>query len=746
MVRRDTGSVQVEAALLDASDGTGQNITVRSGTNGATIHVFFVDGAADLGYKKSTDSGATWGSFQTIEGTDAYIGCSVWYDRWTIGDTTGNIIHIFATDSTNTELTYFSLDASDDSAGTNDNTVIDTAATTITPSSGGRVCGCKAKNGDLMTGYTATAHATQVGWNFYKSDDTGATWTLKNGDGNPAQHVNSVNDSCLLMPLSTDDDILFFGIDTTLKQTYTCVFDNSATDSWESAAVRVGAQAWLDTDEAFGSQQLSAAYDHSNADCFLMLTNADNSTRVNSTYSFYYDESTRTISIDDVGLAGGFMDLINTSGLDECIGWLSGRQITRNEDTGQLIIFGMSGNFGTIATPCYCVSNDNGRTWTQRIMFQSFVSTANTVPDDFRKMDTPPFTDTASGLTFLWFDDDDQDIFHTIEPLTLFAAVTGNCKDDAGTNDQDVTVRMYQKSQTGNYNWTDTNEKFVGQDITDASGNWSIAPLPTEIKSYLGGERNYYCTYYDNKGDIKTPVTVNWKMDTDNWGTVVGTQITRDTGNSEIDFTMGSSTADNHIYYETPAGLVGTDFLKWSIDFDLRIDTLTQGASSNKSMLYVGFTVNSSGMDSSSLDAIGLRLHVSSAVNKYSLLYMEATSALAANGRSDFAHTPIAETLYVRMGIKAKDTFSIALYSDAARTTLVEEETYDTTNIPLTDSYASHNTYFYIATDDLSADDSTIDGAVKNIRLYSETTGNVVAVDTGSDTDLTDQSLVDGQV
>jgi len=195
MVGRAEGCVSIDAALLDATDGGSQHTMVRTGTNGATIYQFFVDSVSDLVFKKSTDSGKTWGSKVTIEGTDAYIGCSVWYDRWTIGDTTGNTIHIFATDSTNLELTYFSLGVDDDLPETNNNVVIDTAATTITPPAGGRTCGCKAKNGDLLVGYIATAHATQAGWNFYKSDDTGATWALKASDGNPAQilHIGHLN-------------------------------------------------------------------------------------------------------------------------------------------------------------------------------------------------------------------------------------------------------------------------------------------------------------------------------------------------------------------------------------------------------------------------------------------------------------------------------------------------------------------------------------------------------------------------
>jgi hypothetical protein len=98
------------------------------------------------------------------------------------------------------------------------------------------------------------------------------------------------------------------------------------------------------------------------------------------------------------------------------------------------------------------------------------------------------------------------------------------------------------------------------------------------------------------------------------------------------------------------------------------------------------------------------------------------------------------------MGMKSKNIFSLALYSDEARTSLVEEQTYDITGFSLTASWNGANKFLYVATDDNSADDSTLTGAVKNIKIYAESTGNVTAIDSGSDTDLTDLSHVEGQI
>src|SRR3990167_9877570 len=54
---------------------------------------------AVLVWRKSTNSGRTWGE-KSVAIDDTVSGISIWYDRWTPGDTTGNLIHIAWIDST----------------------------------------------------------------------------------------------------------------------------------------------------------------------------------------------------------------------------------------------------------------------------------------------------------------------------------------------------------------------------------------------------------------------------------------------------------------------------------------------------------------------------------------------------------------------------------------------------------------------------------------------------------------------
>src|SRR3972149_3000801 len=70
-------------------------------------------GSATLVWRKSTDSGRTWGA-RSAAIDDAVLSISVWYDRWTPGDTTGNLIHIAWLDITDDNVFYANLDTTTD--------------------------------------------------------------------------------------------------------------------------------------------------------------------------------------------------------------------------------------------------------------------------------------------------------------------------------------------------------------------------------------------------------------------------------------------------------------------------------------------------------------------------------------------------------------------------------------------------------------------------------------------------------
>src|SRR3990172_5905839 len=85
--------------------------------NGSTVEVFVVySDAGGLKMASSTDGGKTYGE-TTITTTTGLIGQTVWYDRWTPGDTTGNLLHIAVSNPANEQIKYFSWNLSTHSAG-----------------------------------------------------------------------------------------------------------------------------------------------------------------------------------------------------------------------------------------------------------------------------------------------------------------------------------------------------------------------------------------------------------------------------------------------------------------------------------------------------------------------------------------------------------------------------------------------------------------------------------------------------
>lgn len=82
--------------------------------HGANVYFFYCDENGDLAYKKSTNRGRSWGAPVVIHvGTVAHH--SVWFDRWTPGDT-GTVIHIELIDdaAASENVEYYSLNVATD--------------------------------------------------------------------------------------------------------------------------------------------------------------------------------------------------------------------------------------------------------------------------------------------------------------------------------------------------------------------------------------------------------------------------------------------------------------------------------------------------------------------------------------------------------------------------------------------------------------------------------------------------------
>src|SRR4051812_7008882 len=90
-------------------------------------------------YSKTTDGGSTWGTPVLVHdrGNTGCIHVSVWYDRWTPGDTSGTLIRI-ATEETNTDDIYYNtLDTSNDTLALSETTPMDVSTDMTNTFAGG---------------------------------------------------------------------------------------------------------------------------------------------------------------------------------------------------------------------------------------------------------------------------------------------------------------------------------------------------------------------------------------------------------------------------------------------------------------------------------------------------------------------------------------------------------------------------------------------------------------------------------
>jgi hypothetical protein len=192
-----------------------------------TAYIIYSQSGLDLVYQKTTDGGVTWGSSVTIHDGLA-VKASVWYDRWTPGDS-GTKIHLAYIDTDSDDVFYASLDTSDDSLSSE---VVVFAGASFTNGNwdAGVVDVVRARGGNLYVGFWGNGTGE---FGFYRSTDEGDNWTSRAqlADGNAA-------DGMLLMPgdEADDDDIWCIYWDRSANALSIKVYDDSG-NSWAETSI-----------------------------------------------------------------------------------------------------------------------------------------------------------------------------------------------------------------------------------------------------------------------------------------------------------------------------------------------------------------------------------------------------------------------------------------------------------------------------------------------------------------------------
>lgn len=194
-------------------------------------------------YSKTTNGGTSWGTPVVIHDTTSCIHVSVWYDRWTPGDTTGTLLHLGTADSTTGDVHYNTLDtANSDTLGLSNTTMIAVSSdmTNSITAGTGRFSITKATDGTIYIGLADFGGAGDQTWVKKCASScltTQANWTSTGFSG----LQNTARDEMTLMPLASGN-ILMTGFNTSADDVVSKVYTNG-TNTWDASFTTIDAAA-----------------------------------------------------------------------------------------------------------------------------------------------------------------------------------------------------------------------------------------------------------------------------------------------------------------------------------------------------------------------------------------------------------------------------------------------------------------------------------------------------------------------
>ena len=343
-------------------------------TDPTTLYAFYISASTnDFYYKKSTDSGATWGTAQTVS-SGAVIAISVWYDKWT--DDVGDNIHIVYLEGLVDDLLYRTLDTTDDTLGTEQTVLLGNTATFGTWSTHDLAI-TKARGGNLYV----------QGWidsdehGFARSTDGGATWGART-DGADGDAVDMI----VLTPGNETDsqDVWMIYGDVSANEVSLKIHDDSG-NSWSETSIDASAAKL-----ASFNKKIDAVHRIS-----------DNHTIV----AFWNDfnVSTADLKVYDIG---GSASITAKTDVETNLAEATGiaLQIDNQTDTIRAWYLFGSAFFATVDVD-YKISTDGGATWGTRTQFSDDTAA------DLRFIMAPSGVGNYGGLWIsAWGNDDLVDL------------------------------------------------------------------------------------------------------------------------------------------------------------------------------------------------------------------------------------------------------------------------------------------------------------------------------------------------
>ncbi len=495
--------------------------------NPTTAYVFYPNLAGEnLVYRKTTDGGATWGAEVTVATSAVVINrFSVWYDRWTPGDS-GSLIHI-AWIRNNADGTFYrSLDTSTDVQSF----PADVAIYDNVNFGGGYTIGCmaitKARGGNLYIAYTNGPVGFQEG--FFRSTNGGLNW------GSRALVTEGVDDDkYFLLPSNEADD-----------QDIWCFY-------WDKTATELSIKTYDDSGNAWAEQVIAAAMDPSAAGYLQMsgsIRHSDNHAIVCAMDDWGVDVG--SLLVWDINGAGSITPKANIY-TAELLHQSCSLTIDQNTDNIYIAYVGDPGDGSTDTLNLrYKISTNGGNSWGAPVLY-------NEGGGQFiRENWTARSVDTIGGGRWLiaWWDNPgippnpinlETNAFNAIDILPSFDVVISDTI-GAATSGAAHDALVWTDTLTGYMFYLSGVQDLVYRKTTDGGATWGAEVTVATSAVVI----NKFSVWYDRwtPGDTGNLIHIAWIRNNADGTFYRSLDTSTDVQIAPVDVSIIANTNTSHAY------------------------------------------------------------------------------------------------------------------------------------------------------------------------------------------------------